>query len=81
MSFKDRKVKANFEKPFLWLAIKRIGDPYLEFVARPALAPPELATNPVLAAQYEYDPEVAQTTALPDKDKVKLEPSVRSLVL
>ncbi|OBS58038.1 hypothetical protein A6R68_10834 [Neotoma lepida] len=46
------KSNYNFEKPFLWLARKLIGDPNLEFVAMPALAPPE----------------VAQTTALPDED-------------
>jgi GTP-binding nuclear protein Ran len=32
----------NFEKPFLWLARKLIGDPSLEFVAMPALAPPQV---------------------------------------
>ncbi|EHH21331.1 hypothetical protein EGK_04363 [Macaca mulatta] len=58
----------NFEKPFLWLARKLIGDPNLEFVAMPALAPPEVVMDPALAAQYEHDLEVAQTTALPDED-------------
>ncbi|KAB0386738.1 hypothetical protein FD755_001694, partial [Muntiacus reevesi] len=82
VDIKDRKVKAksivfhgrknlhnyNFEKPFLWLARKLIGDPNLEFVAMPALAPPEVVMDPALAAQYEHDLEVAQTTALPDED-------------
>ncbi|KAL0602819.1 GTP-binding nuclear protein Ran [Plecturocebus cupreus] len=58
----------NFEKPFLWLARKLIGDPNLEFVAMPALAPPEVVMDPASAAQYEHDLEVAQTTALPDED-------------
>ncbi|XP_032719694.1 GTP-binding nuclear protein Ran-like [Lontra canadensis] len=58
----------NFEKPFLWLARKLIGDPNLEFVAMSALAPPEVVMDPALAAQYEHDLEVAQTTALPDED-------------
>ena len=40
-------------KPFLWLARKLIGDPNLEFVAMPALAPPEVVMDPALAAQYE----------------------------
>ena len=31
------KSNYNFEKPFLWLARKLIGDPNLEFVAMPAL--------------------------------------------
>ncbi|XP_068419368.1 GTP-binding nuclear protein Ran isoform X1 [Eschrichtius robustus] len=62
------KSNYNFEKPFLWLARKLIGDPNLEFVAMPALAPPEVIMDPALAAQYEHDLEVAQTTALPDED-------------
>uniref|UniRef100_A0A8C6W5Z5 GTP-binding nuclear protein Ran n=1 Tax=Nannospalax galili TaxID=1026970 RepID=A0A8C6W5Z5_NANGA len=84
VDIKDRKVKAksinlqyydisakstyNFEKPFLWLARKFIGDPNLEFVAMPALAPPEVVRDPALAAQYEHDLEVAQTTALWEED-------------
>ena len=36
------KSNYNFEKPFLWLARKLVGDPNLEFVAMPALAPPEV---------------------------------------
>uniref|UniRef100_Q9TS94 Epidermal growth factor inhibitor (Fragments) n=1 Tax=Oryctolagus cuniculus TaxID=9986 RepID=Q9TS94_RABIT len=37
---------------------KLIGDPNLEFVAMPALAPPEVVMDPALAAQYEHDLEV-----------------------
>ncbi|KAB0376085.1 hypothetical protein FD755_012728 [Muntiacus reevesi] len=62
------KSNHNFEKPFLWFARKLIGDPNLEFVAMPALAPPEVVMDPALAAQYEHDLEAAQTTALPDED-------------
>ncbi|KAG5210388.1 hypothetical protein MJG53_006478 [Ovis ammon polii x Ovis aries] len=58
----------SFEKPFLWLAGKLIGDPNLEFVTMPALAPPEVVVDPALAAQYEHNLEVAQTTALLDED-------------
>ncbi|KAG5210280.1 GTP-binding nuclear protein Ran-like [Ovis aries] len=47
------KSSYNFEKPFLWLARKLIGDPNLEFVAMPALAAPEVVMDPALAAQYE----------------------------
>ncbi|XP_059011279.1 GTP-binding nuclear protein Ran-like [Mustela lutreola] len=61
------KSNYNFEKPYLWLARKLIGDPNLEFVAMSALAPPEGVMDPALAAQYEHDLEVAQTTALPDE--------------
>ncbi|KAB0347106.1 hypothetical protein FD754_011963 [Muntiacus muntjak] len=62
------KSNYNFEKPFLWLARKLIGDPNLEFVAMPALAPPEVVMDPALAVQYEHELEVAQTTSLPDED-------------
>uniref|UniRef100_A0A8C5NWY7 GTP-binding nuclear protein Ran n=1 Tax=Jaculus jaculus TaxID=51337 RepID=A0A8C5NWY7_JACJA len=78
------KSNYNFEKPFLWLARKLVGDPNLEFVAMPALAPPEVVMDPALAAQYEQDLEVAQTTALPDEDDDVRKGSwacVRSLVL
>lgn len=55
------KSNYNFEKPFLWLARKLIGDPNLEFVAMPALAPPEVVMDPALAAQYEQDLQVSAT--------------------
>ena len=45
-----------------------------------ALAPPEMVMAPVLAA-HEHELEVAQKTALPNEDDVKLDPGVRSLVL
>ena len=45
------KSNYNFEKLFLWLARKLMGDPNLEFIAMPALAPPEVVMDPALAAQ------------------------------
>jgi hypothetical protein len=36
------KSNYNFEKPFLWLARKLVGDPNLVFVESPALKPPEV---------------------------------------
>ncbi|NWI51575.1 RAN protein, partial [Calyptomena viridis] len=61
-SYYDISAKSNynFEKPFLWLARKLIGDPNLEFVAMPALAPPEVVMDPALAAQYEQDLQVSE---------------------
>ena len=35
----------NFEKPFLWLPRKLIGDPNLEFVTIPAPVPPEVVMD------------------------------------
>ena len=70
LQYYDISAKSNYnlETPFLWLTRKLIGDPNLEFVATPALAPPEVVMDPASAAQYEHDLEVAQTTALPDED-------------
>ncbi|EPY75534.1 GTP-binding nuclear protein Ran [Camelus ferus] len=65
---RSAKSNYNFEKLFLWLARKLVGEPNLEFVAMPALALPEVVMDPALAAQYEHDLEVVQTTALPDED-------------
>lgn len=39
------KSNYNFEKHFLWLTRKLTGDPILEFVATPALAPPEVGST------------------------------------
>jgi GTP-binding nuclear protein Ran len=52
------KSNYNFEKPFLWLARKLVGNPNLEFVAMPALLPPEVSMDPQMAAQYEKELEV-----------------------
>ena len=61
------KSNYNFEKPFLWLARKLVGDPNLEFVEMPALAPPEITMDPSLARQYEEDLQRAAQTQLPDE--------------
>jgi len=62
------KSNYNFEKPFLWLARKLIGDPNLEFVAMPALAPPEVHMDPEWKAKLENDMREAQNAELPDDD-------------
>ena len=59
------KSNYNFEKPFLWLARKLIGDPNLEFVAMPALLPPEVALDPTVVAQYEQELRVRFLTPSP----------------
>lgn len=55
------KSNYNFEKPFLWLARKLIGDPNLEFVAMPALVPPEITMDPQWQTQIEKDLKVRIT--------------------
>ena len=52
------KSNYNFEKPFLWLARKLVGDANLEFVAMPALAPPEVTMDPDLKQRYEDELKV-----------------------
>lgn len=63
------KSNYNFEKPFLWLARKLIGDPNLEFVAMPALVPPEVQMDPHWQQQIEKDLKEAQETALPEDEE------------
>jgi len=63
------KSNYNFEKPFLWLARKLVGNPTLEFVAAPALAPPEVAVDAGLMAIYEAELKRAQAVPLPDDDE------------
>lgn len=62
------KSNYNFEKPFLWLARKLVGDPNLEFVEMPALEPPEVHMDPQMAAMYEKELQAAQATALPEEE-------------
>ena len=62
------KSNYNFEKPFLYLARKLVGDPNLEFVEMPAVLPAEVQMDPSLAMKYEQELDAAQQTALPDID-------------
>lgn len=62
------KSNYNFEKPFLWLARKLVGNPTLEFVASPALAPPEVQVDEALLQKYQQDMEDAAAQPLPDED-------------
>ncbi|OLL25862.1 GTP-binding nuclear protein spi1 [Neolecta irregularis DAH-3] len=66
------KSNYNFEKPFLWLARKLVGNSSLEFVASPALAPPEVQISPETLAQYQQELEHAQAQPLPDEDDADL---------
>jgi GTP-binding nuclear protein Ran len=66
------KSNYNFEKPFLWLARKLVGNAALDFVAAPALAPPEVAVNPELMAEYEKEMATAAAMPLPDEEDADL---------
>lgn len=66
------KSNYNFEKPFLWLARKLVGNPQLEFVAAPALAPPEVQVDAALMQQYQQEMDQATALPLPDEDDADL---------
>ena len=63
------KSNYNFEKPFLWLARKLVGDPNLAFVESPALKPPEVTIDANTVAQYELELTNASAVPLPDEDE------------
>ena len=63
------KSNYNFEKPFLWLARKLVGDPNLAFVESPALKPPEVTLDASTVLQYEQELAHAQNVPLPDEDE------------
>nr|CAB3265422.1 GTP-binding nuclear protein Ran-like [Phallusia mammillata] len=62
------KSNYNFEKPFLWMARKLVGDPNLEFVQMPALLPPEVKVDESLMKEYEAELDRAKQVSLPDED-------------
>jgi len=63
------KSNYNFEKPFLWLGRKLVGNPTLEFVAPPALLPATVSVDPVLLAQYDEELRRAEAIPLPEEDE------------
>ena len=62
------KSNYNFEKPFLYLSRKLVGDNQLHFVEMPALAPPEVTIDPTHMAQMEQELQQAAQQQLPDED-------------
>ena len=62
------KSNYNFEKPFLWLARKLVGNPGLDFVAGVALAPPTVQVDQALLEQYNKEMEDAARMPLPDEE-------------
>ncbi|KAG6376366.1 ras-domain-containing protein [Boletus reticuloceps] len=63
------KSNYNFEKPFLWLARKLVGNPALDFVGAPALAPAEVTLDAALVKQYEEELKKAEGVPLPEEDE------------
>ncbi|KAG7392895.1 hypothetical protein PHYBOEH_006282 [Phytophthora boehmeriae] len=72
LQYFDISAKSNyqFEKPFLWLARKLVGDNNLTFVEAPALRPPEVTISQEQIAQIEADTSAAAAAVpLPDEDE------------
>lgn len=67
------KSNYNFEKPFLWIARKLIGNPTLTFVDAPALAPPEVTIDEERMRQMEKELKEVQSVPLPDEDDERLD--------
>jgi len=62
------KSNYNFEKPFLWLARKLVGDPELDFVASISLAPAEVDIDENLKMQAEQELLDAANAPIPEDD-------------
>lgn len=62
------KSNYNFEKPFLYLAKKLVGEKELTFAESPALAPPEVQIDMEHQAQAERELQEAKDIPLPDED-------------
>ena len=68
LQYYDISAKSNyhFEKPFLWLARKLVGNPNLQFVEEIALQPAEVAIDQETMKQYEQEMEQAAAVPLQD---------------
>jgi GTP-binding nuclear protein Ran len=55
-----------------WLARKLVGNQSLEFVAAPALAPPEVQVDQAVLEQYQKEMADAAQMPLPDEDDADL---------
>ncbi|KAJ7248103.1 GTP-binding nuclear protein GSP1/Ran [Mycena rebaudengoi] len=62
------KSNYNFEKPFLWLGRKLVGQANLEFTAAIACVPPDSVIDPELMARYNEELKKALELPLPEED-------------
>merc|ERR1712134_68261 len=62
------KSNYNFEKPFLWIARKLVGDPNLQFVEIPALAPKDVEIDEAEQQKIDQEIEKLVNVPLPDED-------------
>jgi len=67
------KSNYNYEKPFLYLIRRLLGDPEILFVEQPSVKPPEVEMDPVMAQQNEEALANAASVPLePDSDDENL---------
>lgn len=67
------KSNYNFEKPFLWLMRKLVGDPNLVLVEQIALKPAEVKLDMETQKKAEQEFNEAQSAPLPDDDGMFIE--------
>lgn len=63
------KANYNFERPFLWLAKKLVGDDSLRLVEAPAVRPPEVEIDMNDQIAYAQQLEAASNCPIPDDDE------------
>lgn len=70
LQYYDISAKSNyqFEKPFLWLLRRLVGDPNLYLVEAPALKPAEIIMDPEHIKQLDLDLMEAAGAPLPDDE-------------
>ena len=74
IQYYDISAKSNyqFEKPFLWLLKKLIGEPNLTLVEAPALKPSEITLSKEKINEIETDYNVAQECPIDDNEDENL---------
>ncbi len=71
IQYYDISAKSNyqFEKPFIWLLKKLIGDPNLQLVEAPILAPREYDIDPNQIKEMEDELQKAENAPIDDNDE------------
>lgn len=71
LQYYDVSAKSNyqFEKPFIWLLRKLVGDPALYLVEAPALHPGEIELDATHIQEIEKEAQDAAQMALPEAEE------------
>ncbi|EGR27848.1 hypothetical protein IMG5_187530, partial [Ichthyophthirius multifiliis] len=70
LQYYDVSAKSNYqyEKPFLWILRKLVGDPNLVLVEGIALPPPEIIMDQAHIDQMQKELEEVENAQLPDEE-------------